>query len=379
MLRLDELEKLSRYAAGDLSDEEAEQVKADLQRRPELASALEQLNQIDIAARALPDTLPCEELEAIIQRVARPRRVFRIPGRAVAVSAALALIGSATALGFVFGLEPSTRLVALSGVVNIDGAPVAAPSQAVRLAPGAVVHCGLDAAAIVETRRATLLLARQSDLALPLRTAGSFKLQSGTLAATGRQIPLAAGDSRVELTGRGVLSWEPEEELVRVTQAMEANKSRLGLKSFKLPLAAGAIAAAGVTVLVLEGKATVTTGTGRPFEVTAGQKWSTRHPTPTAIGTGTRMASAGAQGTHPKPEPLAVAAQTTSGTANLAALSKEQLVAEVVRLRAQNTALAEQNQQMQKELGVSDPKAQATQENYYRQDPDELRAMAERG
>ena len=41
MLRLDELETISRLAAGELSAGKAEQVKNELQRRPELAVALE--------------------------------------------------------------------------------------------------------------------------------------------------------------------------------------------------------------------------------------------------------------------------------------------------------------------------------------------------
>src|SRR5215467_10899808 len=48
MLRLDELEKLSRFAAGDLSPKEAEHVKAGLEHRPELADALAQLSRLDL-------------------------------------------------------------------------------------------------------------------------------------------------------------------------------------------------------------------------------------------------------------------------------------------------------------------------------------------
>ena len=377
MLRLDELEKLSRFAAGDLSPKEAEHVKAGLEHRPELADALAQLSRLDLAAEALPQTLRPDELDGLIARVQRPRP--RMPNIAVAIAAAaLALVASGATLWLALSREPRPRLVALSGSVTLNGVAVPAPSEALPLPPRAIIRCGIGSASIIETREARLLLTRESELALPPELPTIFALNQGTLAATGRQIHLAAGSTRVDLAGRGVLSWEPEEDLVRVTAAMEQNKTQWAFRSLKLPLAATAAAAAGVTVLVLEGRATVTREAAPPVEVAAGQKWTSGNPWPTAITAPTALL-ANAEPVARKAEQPAAGARAEVDNRNLQALSRDQLVAEVVRLRAQNNSLAERNQEIQRKLEQGDSKEQAKNENYYRADPAELRALAERG
>src|SRR5262249_29690283 len=97
MLPLDELEKLSRFAAGDLSAQEAEQVKADLERRPELAEALAQLSRLDAASQALPQTLRPDQLDALIARIQRPSAVPSIQ-LGIAAAVAFALVASGAAL-----------------------------------------------------------------------------------------------------------------------------------------------------------------------------------------------------------------------------------------------------------------------------------------
>jgi len=369
MLRLDELEKLSRFAAGDLSPKEAEQVKAELARRPELAHALGQMSRLDAVSQALPQTLHPEELEALIAHVPRPRPHLPNSRLAIAAAAAFALAAGGVALRLKLAGEPRPRLVALSGSVTLNGVAVPAPSEALPLPLGASIRCGIGSASIIETREARLLLARESELALSPELPTIFALNQGTLAATGRQIHLAAGSTRVDLAGRGVLSWEPEEDLVRVTAAMEQNKTQWAFKSLKLPLAATAVAA-GVTVLVLEGRATVTRDAAPPVEVAAGQKWTSGNPKPTAITAPTALLA--------NAEPVAGKAEQPTDR-SLQALSRDQLVAEVVRLRAQNNSLAERNQEIQRKLEQGDSKEQAKKENYYRADPAELRALAERG
>src|SRR5262249_5185630 len=351
------------------------QSKADLERRPELAEALAQLSRLDAASQALPQTLRPDQLDALIARIQRPSAVPSIQ-LGIAAAVAFALVASGAALWLWLAREPRPRLIALSGSVTLNGVAVPAPSEALPLPPGAVIDCGIASVSIIETRDARVVLARESELALSSELPAIFGLSKGTLAATGRQIQLAAGTTRVDLMGRGVLSWEPEEDLVRVTDAMERNKSQWGFRSLRLPLAATAVAAAGVTVLVLEGKATVTTDTAQPVEVAAGQKWTSTNPKPTAITAPTALVS-NAEPVPGKPPPPTAAGRTEVDTRSLQALSRDQLVAEVVRLRAQNSALAERNREIQGKLQQSDPKA--AKENYYRADPAELRALAERG
>ncbi len=380
MLRLDELEVLSRFAAGELPPPEAEQMKADLQRRPELARALEQLSSLDIAVETLPETLGREEVEALVRRVPRPGQSVFKPRLRIAAAVALGLVAVSAALLFGLGRETLPHLVALSGSVTLDGVAVASPSEALPLPPGTVVRCGSGSASIIETRQARVLLARDSELTVSPDLPAAFTLEKGTLAAMGRDIRLTAGGSRIELVGRGVLSWEPEDDLVRATDAMEANKTpQLGFQWLRLPLAAtAAVAAGGVTLLVLEGRAKVTANAAPPVEVAAGQKWSSRNPSPSAIASSGALTPSAAV-VRAQPEQRLPGEVADPGPADLGTFSRDQLIAEAKRLRSENSTLAARNQEIQKKLEDSDPKAQARKENYYRPDPDELRALAERG
>jgi len=380
MLRLDELETLSRLAAGELSADKAEQIKSELQRRPELAVAFEQLLSLDQAWKELPPTLSPTELEALVARVPRPRQPFIQPTVAVVSGVAAILIAAMGVFFVTRNRHPQPHLVALTGSVTLDGHALAPPSQALPLPPGAVVRCGVESASIIENGEARILLARDSALVVSGVAPADFALQSGTLAASGPGIRLSAGDARFELTGRGVLSWEPEDDLLRVTDGMDTKQTRQsGFKWLRLPMAATAVAAGGITFLVLEGRGKVTSDSSAPIEVTAGQKWSSRDPrvTPIASSAALTTGAGAAQKSGPKANPTPSASPPSS--TNPEALTRDQLLAEVKRLRSKNTALARRNDEIQKRLEESDPKTQARKENFYRADPDELRALAERG
>src|SRR5216684_1860967 len=302
MLRLDELETLSRLAAGELPAGKAEQVKGELQRRPELAAAFEQLLSLDQALKELPPTLSSSELEALVARVPRPRRPFVRPPVAVTSGVAAAVLIAAIGTFLVTrNGQPQPRLVALMGTVTLDGRSLAPPSQALPLQPGAVVRCGVDSASIIESGQARMLLARDSELVVSGDATPDFALQSGTLAATGPEIRLSAGDAHFELTGRGVLSWEPEADLLRVTDGMDTKQPRrLGFKWLRLPIAATAVAAGGVTLLVLEGRAKVTTDSNARIEVTAGQKWSSSDARATPIPSGAALTASASKTATPR-------------------------------------------------------------------------------
>src|SRR5215469_8148707 len=312
MLRLDELETLSRFGAGDLSPHEAAQVRADLERRPELAEALEQLASLNRAAENLPEAIGPRELELLVARVPRPGRKVVEPRYAVPAGvAAMVLVVVAAVLTFA-NREPRPRLVALSGSVTLDGRALSSPSQAIALEPGAAVSCGAESASIIESRQGTVLLARESELALVSHASPTFVLQRGTLAATGPAVHLAAGDARLELSGRGVLSWEPEDQLIRVTDGMETKEpAKLGFKWLRLPVAATAAAVGAVTLFVLEGRARVTLDSTAPVDVVAGQKWSSRTPRPSPIATSTALAASTETGdSNPNQRPASGAASS---------------------------------------------------------------------
>jgi hypothetical protein len=378
MLRLDELETLSRFAAGDLSAGEAAQFRAELQRRPELAGALDQLASLDRASRQLPPTLAADELETLIARVPRPGTRFRARS-AIAVG----LVGAALAAGLAlflvkFQSEPRPRLVALSGSVTVDGRVLSSPSEAVALRAGATVHCGAGSASIIESRQTNVLLARESELAVYGDSPAAYALQSGTLVATGPKVQLSAEGARVELAGRAVLSLEPEDTLVRVTKRMETRpRPTVDFKWLRLPVAATVAAAGAVTLFVLEGRAKVTTDSAAPLEVTAGQKWSSRDARPSPIASSTAMTAAQTVDSNPSANVVVSAAPPRD--AKFETLSRDQLVAELKRLRSENRTLQEQTKDLQTKLDNTDPKRETQRENFYRQSPDELRALAERG
>src|SRR4030081_2208807 len=145
MLRLDELETLSRLAAGELSAGKAEQVKNELQRRPELAVAFEQLVSLNQALKELPPTLSPTQLEALVARVPRPRRPLIRPAVALTSGVAAAVLIAAIAAFFVIrNRQPRPHLVALTGSVTLDGRALMPPSEALPLQPGAVVRCGVE-------------------------------------------------------------------------------------------------------------------------------------------------------------------------------------------------------------------------------------------
>src|SRR5688572_19226685 len=117
MLRPDELERLSRYAAGELPPDEKRAVDAELKSRPELAEGLRWLGIVDEGIDALPDDLDDARVEKILAGVDRPRimrpRWPYAAGLAAAIAAAVAIAAWPRA-------EPEFMVV-LSGEAQVNG------------------------------------------------------------------------------------------------------------------------------------------------------------------------------------------------------------------------------------------------------------------
>src|SRR5262249_14465368 len=148
------------------------------------------------------------------------------------------------------------HLIALAGPVSLNGQLVSSPSEPIHVLDDAVMQTGAEAGAVIEGRGKALFLPRDSTLALlGSPRDGRCELRSGTVAASGQQVRLAAGGALIELSGRAALSWEPEDILFRVTEAMESSNLRESKARFnwlKLPIAATVASGAAVSLLVFE-------------------------------------------------------------------------------------------------------------------------------
>src|SRR5258708_6825189 len=96
MLSLDALERLSRYAAGDLGESERRQFEAELRTDPDLARALEQSRLLDRLLNELEDESISPKDERLIRRVVH-RRPSRQVWWAAAAAAILVITGAAVA------------------------------------------------------------------------------------------------------------------------------------------------------------------------------------------------------------------------------------------------------------------------------------------
>ena len=154
---------------------------------------------------------------------------------------------------------------------------------------------------------------------------------------------------------------EPTGANARSGERLGKNQSpQLGFKWRSLLIGVVVLAFGGVTLLVLEGRAKSTL--------------SNPHPSPDASSVAVK---ADGENVDTKPRQPLVAA--VPADAKLETLSREQLIVEVKRLRSENADLSQRNKDPQKKREDSEQRARPRMENFYRVDPDELRARAERG
>ncbi|HEX9508312.1 MAG TPA: hypothetical protein VF947_07875, partial [Myxococcales bacterium] len=122
MLSLDALERLSRYAAGDLPESELRQFEAELRTDPDLARALDQCRILDQMLNELGAEPISDEDEPLIHRVVRRP----LSGRRwwwVGAAAAILVI---TGIGAVVAFRPSSKRLPAIQADKVSG-PLAFP------------------------------------------------------------------------------------------------------------------------------------------------------------------------------------------------------------------------------------------------------------
>ena len=362
------LERVARYREGELSPVEMRAVE----QEPGFADRLAQLIRLEEAVRALPESSPGLDTEALLSRVRRPP-ARGSPGSKKNFAVGLAVLAVA-ALVLVFRANPGSEHWALvsPGEATVNGQPVksrleALHSGTVRAPLGAQLLKGEDWVGLPPGAEARL-------------DAETVELLRGNAVASGAALSLRADGARVQLHGVAVLSMEPEAGVARVTEALTQFPGGALMKNewMKLSSVAAVAAAAGVglTVFVVSGSAEVQPAGAPPVEVKAGQQWKPGSPgAPSSFALAAAPVRPARQDT---PSEAALEGTSTRPTSPaLAAMSRDQLVALVEQLSDEKEALLVQREKLKKKL--EDNSQDPPPRNYYRFSPEELAASAKKG
>lgn len=348
MPSVDELERLSRYHAGELDAAERAAVEAELAQRADLREALEVLKSFDAAPRVLAPSLTGKALDELIAGVPRPLGTTAPPvKRWPALLVAAAIVGGLVVA--VFDRSSNTALVvAHSEGVLLDGDAVRRGGTR-RIGSGSSLKTGEGSVQLITPRDV---------ISLPPGAAldwyDSFAmLMSGTVVVSGDGTELRAGPADLKIFGTAVASVEPENEVVRVNEALSTTTSEELVKKDWIKLPSLALAG-GLTLFVLEGRAEAQTFSDK-VTVRAGQKW------------------------QPGSAPTLIAAAPKSPSGQLAppphagdpGQTREQLLAEIEKLRDEKEALLKDREALKAQLAELKPKR-----NYYRLSKAELVELA---
>ena len=243
MLSLDALERLSRYAAGDLPESERRQFEAELRTDPVLARALEQCRILDQMLNELGAEPISEQDERLIHRVVRRR----LSGRWRWVGAAAAILvmsGIGTVVAF---RSPSKRLPATQ-TGKVSGPLALVARGEVLLFAGAQAHPdGED----------------------------TLTLEEGGLVVDGHARVIANG-SRLSINGLAAVTTKPGNAFAHVMRGLQSVPQRKDMQ-MKFSSWSGPeviVGAASVALLVASGTAEARDPHGETTYVTAGESWS---------------------------------------------------------------------------------------------------------
>jgi len=286
MLSLDELERLSRFAAGDLSESERRQIEVELRAKPDVARALEQFRRLDAALSELETDVSSESDDRLIHRVVHQR------GRSVwlmaAIAAGVAILAAGTAMVLGYGRR-AERMSQGTG-------SAAGPSSTQLLATRST---GASGPLILKTAQGKILLL--SGARSQVDKAGTLSLEAGGLVVDGRAVVFANG-LRFAIDGLAAVTTEPGDAFAHVMQRLQSmpdgKDMQMRLSRWSGPPAV--IGAASVALLVASGTAEAQAPDGAPVQVKAGQSWSQTAPGKTLVANSTQSASRAA--TDPTPE-----------------------------------------------------------------------------
>ncbi len=260
MLQPSELERVSELqaalAAGELSELEARQLADMLKANPELARAGERLGQLDLLCAAIASE---EEQPMPGRGMARALAKLRGPSRWSWIALGLGLAATAAGAAILPGLLGRPAAEAVS--------PPAAPAPPVEAVPA------------TEAASETQLLPGTR-----AHGEGPLVLEAGTVVARGDGVELQAGETRLRVSGVGILTTEalePAQLAARVTQALHLAKGdhmRTELELLKTSGKLSRIAGATLALWVVEGHAQVAQAGAPPLELVAGESWAAPAP-----------------------------------------------------------------------------------------------------
>lgn len=252
MLQLDDVERLSRFRAGELPEDEARALSVELTKNPELAEALARLERLDQVISQH------DAISAADVRAAKAAMSPAAPRTRWVSAAALLALAAAAVLFFFF-----------SRAKEETAPPVAMPRL---LAAGDVLTAGV-ATLRAEIAGAQLVVAPFSHVVI--EDGSTVRLASGSVLVRGTTRVLAEGLSAI-VDGTAVVSTEPSRVLADVTVLHPQNAGdTVMMKGWQEQ--SKTWAKSGLVALVLTGSAQVSAADVREV-LTPGQAFVSKQP-----------------------------------------------------------------------------------------------------
>ena len=326
MLRSDELEELSRYAAGELPAAEVARVEAAIASRQELGQALARLRALDTLAAGMgADTLRALDDELIARAVsaASPRR--RPLRLAFAFAGAAALAASVALVLWPRAATPTAHLSVLSGTIELHGARLG-PGTSAAVREGDPLQPGAEAVIALSDASGRALLSPGSSATW--LHGGAISLEAGTVITSGTST-LTAGGVVLRLDGLVVVSTEPSQALAQATlvssSTPEGDPMKNELKAWR---GGGFKSAAGAALAlwVIHGSALAAAPGAAPVTVREGGSWS-NGPASAALVAGADPAAASGPGGSARARAVAAARGAGASTEVFQNLERSEVIA----------------------------------------------------
>lgn len=369
----DEWERLSLYEAGELSEEDARAIEAQLHVNVENRVALECLAEVRLQSLALEDGLSDAQAEALVQRAmvsqavsidTAVRGLWRRGGVAV-----LVLICAWLAL---WPASPAIFVVTLQGAATVAGEPILLGER--KTFSEGILTTGEGSAALVTHSTGTVLVTQNT--ALQKDSDDVLRLVSGAAVVTNVSAPIRVhtGEDVVEVLGSAVLLMEPETDVIRVTRALNFSHLEMTMKNWWMlgpATAVGALSGAVVTLQVLRGEAKVLAPEKAPLVVAAGQSWNRKAAIP-------QQAEVNRLGKDAQAL-LGSEGATREEPADLQSLSRAQLIARVEKLQDEKESMLRGQTQLRRQIVAEESQEGHGKRNYYRIAAEELQESAQKG
>lgn len=251
MLQLDDVERLSRFRAGDLSEDEARALKLELANDPELAQALARLERLDVVVSKHEAISSADVFASKAAMPSAARRPWLVPAALVAMAAAAAVF-------FVVNQpeKETTPTVTMPRLLSTGD---------VLTAGVATLHAEIAGAQVVVAPFSHVIIEDGSTV----RLASGSVLVRGTARVLGDQLSAI-------VDGTLVVSTEPSRALADVTVLHPLNAGETVMMT-SWQEQAKSWAQTGLVALVLTGSAHVNAADVREV-LSPGQAWVSKQP-----------------------------------------------------------------------------------------------------